>query len=111
MDQPERGCEHLRLLLPITRPVDPGVGGTALKFLGRWLKMGGNRRAEEGQEAQRPANWRAGRGGRLGARTVCSGAGSWEGPGIVIELAEVRTPLNEVKKERGNDSLGTMQPK
>lgn len=79
MDRPEPGCEHLRLPLPITRPV---VGGTALKFLGSEVKNGRQQEGRrEGQEAQRLANWTAGRGGGWvpGLRALGLGAGKAQG--------------------------------
>lgn len=72
--------------------------------------MGGSK-GWRGTGAQQLANWRAaGVGGWAPGQCAPGPPGAGKAQRIVIELVEVRTPLNEEKKERGNEGLGTMQP-
>lgn len=50
-------------------------------------------------------------GGLLGLDNVLRNGGLRRPGGIMIELVEVRSPLNEVKKGRGNEGPGIMLPK
>lgn len=52
--------------------------------------------------AQQLANWRLW-GGPLRLDNVLRNGGLRRPSGIVMELVEVRSPLNEVKKGRGNE--------
>jgi hypothetical protein len=65
------------------------MGGQAGK---EWRVMG----------AQQLANWRLW-GGPLRLDNVLRNGGLRRPSGIVMELVEVRSPLNEVKKGRGNE--------
>lgn len=75
-------------------------------------KMGG----QTGKEL-RPSSWLIGMGdpcvgGLLGLDNVLRNGGLRRPGGIMIELVEVRSPLNEVKKGRGNEGPGIiMLPK
>lgn len=106
--------------LPDPRSADPGTGGvrprrpSGVPFNEKWLKVGGWQ--ESRGDGQRPSGWLIGERDRRGGKAahtdnVLPSQGLGRPGGIVIELVEVRAPLNEAKRERGNEGPGIMRPK
>ena len=115
----ERPCGHVSLLCLTPGLLSRHRGCTPLKalrspVLKEMVKSGRVAgKPWRRTEAQRLANWRAGPAwGEGRAPGQCPPEpGLGRAGGIVIELAEVRAPLNEAEQERGSEGPGIMRPK